>query len=276
MIDSVMRPALRHSLTCAALTVCLVALQACSGCSDSTDRDERDDGATDLSDFDFDSTPQDAPEHPTDTADVTVTDVFDASTDATDASDALDITADTTPDLPSPDVAPDTSPHPPGLPDPCNRGQGHTLFEFHYTSGPRQSPVIDVWNATCSYSVANSSCQVQMIQQPSFNSSGDAVITTSAKKIRVRFAVDGLQFSNAWVHTNARSHSTTSSANLRLWSPLYGSKTSGPVDNDFQYDPHTTNWTGYLTPSDDPDLTAIDLYADSGQVAIHAVEVCVD
>jgi hypothetical protein len=30
-----------------------------------------------------------------------------------------------------------------------------------------------------------------------------------------------------------------------------------------------------LTPSDDPDLTAIDVYSDSGEVAVHAVEVCV-
>lgn len=272
-----MQPALRYSLTCASLTISLLAVQACSGCSDSADRGERDAGETDLSDtgFDseFDATPRDAPDQPEDTTDTTVVDI---STDATDASDALDITADTVPDLPPPDVAPDTASHPPGLPDPCTRGQGHTLFEFHYASGPRQSPVIDIWNATCSYSVANSSCQIQRIQQPSFNTSGDAVITTSAKKIRVRFAVDGLPFSKAWVHTNARSYSTTSSADLRLWSPLYGSKTTGPVDNDFQYDPYTTNWTGYLTPSDDPDLTAIDLHADSGQVAIHAVELCVD
>ncbi len=49
------------------------------------------------------------------------------------------------------------------------------------------------------------------------------------------------------------------------------------MDNDWVYDWYSLDWTGYLAPADPPSLTAIQIYAyqGSGQLAVQAVELCV-
>jgi len=75
---------------------------------------------------------------------------------------------------------------------------------------------------------------------------------TSPEDLRVRFSVAGLSLSKAAVYIQARSYATASSTYYRIWSPLYGSIVSGPVDNDWIYDWYGVDWTGKHTPSDAP------------------------
>ena len=168
-----------------------------------------------------------------------------------------------------------------GLTVPCKQGPGWTVFRFHY-SGSSKSPQIDVWDASCSYSYASgSACNVYAVYpgfgSVSYTSQGYPILTTT-QYLRARFSVAGLKFTKAAVYIQARSYATASSTWYRVWSPLYGSKINGPVDNDWVYDWYGLDWTGYLTPTDKPSLTAIQIYADkgSGKLAVAAVELCVN
>lgn len=210
-----------------------------------------------------------------------------ALNDGHDADAGPPVPADATaPDLTSPDAGtPDLSPppdtyNPTGLPVPCKQGPGWTLFRFHYGGGGT-SPSIDVWDASCSYSYApGSACNVYAVYpgfgSVSYTSQGYPILTTS-EYLRVRFSVSGLSFTKAAVYIQARSYATAASTYYRVWSPLYGDKTGGPVDNDWIYDWYGLDWSGYLTPNDPASLTAIQIYAGqgSGQLAVQAVELCV-
>ena len=168
-----------------------------------------------------------------------------------------------------------------GLSEPCSNGLGWTMFRFHYSNNST-SAQIDVWDASCSYSFASgSACNVREVY-PGFGSvsrtSDGYPIFTSSNYLRVRFSAAGLNFSNATLWIQARSYATGASTYYDVWSPLYGSREGGPVDNDFVYDWYGLDWTGHLYPTDDPALTAIQLYGGrgSGSLAVRAVELCVN
>lgn len=166
-----------------------------------------------------------------------------------------------------------------GLPTPCSNGTGQTLFRFHYDSGSTSARV-DVWDASCSYSFApNSACNVREVY-PGFGdvdrTSQGYPVLSSTEYIRVRYSVSGISFSQATLYVQARSYSTGASTNIEAWSPIYGGIAYGPVDNDFVYDWYAIDWSNSLSPSDDPNLTAIQLYAHQGSnsLAVKAVELC--
>ncbi len=166
-----------------------------------------------------------------------------------------------------------------GLTVPCANGSGFTLFRYHYSNNST-SAQIDVWDASCAYSFApNSACNVYEICpgfcDPDVTADGYPIFDGS-DYMRVRFNVNGLNFSRATLHVQARSYATSSSANFRVWSPLYGETFGGPVDNDFVYDWYSVDWTGYLYPNDEPGLTAIQLYGSNSRIAIKAAELCVE
>jgi cysteine-rich repeat protein len=169
--------------------------------------------------------------------------------------------------------------NPTGLSVPCQNGPGWTVFRVHYDSGSTSARV-DVWDATCTYSFGNQACNVQEIC-PGFcdvdTTSQGYPVFTSSDYFRARFSVNGLSFTQAAVYIQARSYATSSSTYFDVWSPLYGGKEGGPVDQDFVYDWYGLDWTGYLFPSDDPGLTAIQIYGGrgSGSLAVKAVELCV-
>ena len=170
--------------------------------------------------------------------------------------------------------------NPTGLSTPCQNGPGWTLFRFRYNNNST-SAQIDVWDASCSYSFApNSACNVREVY-PGFGevarTSQGYPIFTSSNYMRVRFDVGGLNFSSVTLWIQARSYATSSSTYYDVWSPLYGEKEGGPVDNDFVYDWYGLDWTGYLYPTDDPGLTAIQLYGGrgSGSLAVSGIEMCV-
>ncbi len=167
-----------------------------------------------------------------------------------------------------------------GLTTPCSNGPGWTLFRFHYSNNST-SAQLDVWDASCSYSFASgSACNVREVY-PGFGevsrTSQGYPIFTSTHYLRVRFDVNGLNFSSGTLWIQARSYSTGASTYFDAESILYGVREGGPVDNDFVYEWYDVDWTGFLYPSDDPRYTAIQLYGGrgSGSLAVSAVELCV-
>ncbi|MBN2362230.1 MAG: hypothetical protein JXR83_22450 [Deltaproteobacteria bacterium] len=166
---------------------------------------------------------------------------------------------------------------PTGLSTPCQNGTGWTLFRFHYDGS--YSARIDVWDATCYYSLApGSACNVVPVWAETLVHDGYALLVAGNGYIRVRFSANGLAFNRATVYVQADSYSTGASTTIEVMSPLYGSAYSGPVDRDWVFEWYDIDWTGYLYPDDDPDLTAIQIYAYQGSdaLAVHAVELCVE
>lgn len=167
-----------------------------------------------------------------------------------------------------------------GLTEPCQNGPGYTLLRFSFSNNSTSASV-DVWDASCSYSFANQACNVQVVY-PGFGSvsrtSEGYPILTSTHYLRARFSVAGLSFTQATLWVQARSYSTGSSTQTRAWSPLYGDVFGGPVDNDFTYDWYALDWSQHLFPTDNPNLTAFQIYAHqgSGSLATRAVELCVE
>lgn len=167
-----------------------------------------------------------------------------------------------------------------GLTEQCQNGSGYALMRFSFSNNST-SASIDVWDASCSYSFANQACNVTLVY-PGFGSvsrtSEGFPILTSTQYLRARFSVAGLSFTQAKLYVRARSYSTGSSTQIRAWSPLYGDVLGGPVDNDFTYDWYTLDWSQHLFPSDNPNLTAFQIYAYQGStsLAVRAVELCLE
>lgn len=181
------------------------------------------------------------------------------------------------PDAGTRDAGPPDAGVPPGLSTPCANGPGWSLFRFRY-SGGSTSPRVDVWDATCSYSLApGSACNVVNVGSVASVMEGTAVLLDGSDYIRVRFSVTGLSFTRAAVYVQGRSYATSSSTDIRVWSPLYGERIMGPVDNDWTYDWYGMDWSDKLYPTDSPSLTAIQIYPyrGSGSLAVRAVELCV-
>ncbi len=139
-----------------------------------------------------------------------------------------------------------------------------------------------MWDASCSYSfAANSACNVQEVTSgfgDISRSSEGFPIATSSGYIRVRYSVEALSFDTATVHLKARSVSTSASTDYRLWSSIYGDVAGGPVSVGFDTEWYSADWSDHLSPSDDPAMTAIQLYAQVGsnQLAVESVELCVE
>jgi hypothetical protein len=162
-----------------------------------------------------------------------------------------------------------------GLDVPCQNGPGWTLLRWHY--GPNgTAPIVDVWDATCSYSASSSStCTIETIGGQLVEMS-TALWIDGADELRARFSVQGLVFTGADVHVRARSYSTSASTRIRIASVLHGETIVGPVSQEFTHRWHHADFTGNLLPSDPPLSTAVRLFAYQGStsLAISWVEVC--
>jgi hypothetical protein len=167
---------------------------------------------------------------------------------------------------------------PVGLSTPCAAGPGWSLLRWHYASSAGSNPIIDVWDASCSYSYADQACNVVAVWSETMVHEGYAIQLAGNGYLRARFSVAGLSFSRASVHVQARSYATSSSTTFYLWSPIYGEVEGPLVDNDWVFDWYGVDWSEHLAPDDDPGLTAFQLYAGEGSnsLAVHAVELCVE
>ena len=163
----------------------------------------------------------------------------------------------------------------PGLDVPCQNGPGWTLIRWRYSNnGP--APVVDVWDATCSYSASSSStCTIETLGGQLVESS-TALWIDGSDELRARFSVAGLAFTGADVHVRARSYSTNASTRIRIASVLHGETIVGPVSQEFDHRWYHADWTGNLLPNDMPGATAVRLFAYQGStsLAISSVEVC--
>lgn len=184
------------------------------------------------------------------------------------------------PPPPDPDAA--VPPPPVGVtPVPCLNGPGSTLFRMHWFGGSHSAD-IDVWEASCDYSIApNSACSALPICRGGIGcevgvtDGGDALALDGGNQyLQVRFDVTGLFFRTATVYLEARG--MNGNTDFEAWSPLYGGLQFGPVSGGFEYQAGSFDWTGFVNPGDDPGLTALRITPVNGSLALHSVELCLE
>ncbi|MCK6572801.1 hypothetical protein L6V77_17110 [Myxococcota bacterium] len=183
---------------------------------------------------------------------------------------------------PPPDPDAGVPPPPPGITDvPCQSGPGSTLFRMHWFGGSHSAD-IDVWEAACDYSIApNSACSALPICRGGIGcevgvtDGGDALALEGGNQyLQIRFDVTGLFFERVTVYMEARG--MNGPTDFEAWSPLYGPLVLGPVSSGFEYQAGAFDWTGFLLPGDDPDLTALRITPENGSLALHALELCLE
>ena len=165
---------------------------------------------------------------------------------------------------------------PPGV-RACANGPGTTLFAVHWDG--RERPDIDHWAAACEpgFNIngcgafarcgdAIANCGVAVVD------GGQGLLLDGRDDLLFRFHVNGLQFQTTTLYFQARG--TRGQGNLEVWSPIYGGL-QGPVAGD-AYAWYAVDWSDFLSPFDDPGVTGIRFRAVGGNVAVHAVEVCIE
>lgn len=182
---------------------------------------------------------------------------------------------------PRPDGAP---PEPDAAParvlGPCEQGPGFAVWRFRYDDGST-SPRVDAWSASCDYRAGSDcaiddGCEGDGPCDVGRTVTGAVALDAETEFLRIRFSVAGLEFSEAWVHTQARSLAIAASTTFEVWSPLRGGVQDGPVDNDFVYDWYETAWTEQLQPEDAPADTEIRVRpVKGGALGVQAMELCV-
>ena len=212
----------------------------------------------------------------------------DAETPWTDDEGLVEDAAPPPPDAPptDPPTAPPTEPPPVGITDvPCEQGPGSTLFRMHWFGGSHSAD-IDVWEANCEYSIGPGSacnalpiCRGAVGCEVGVTNDGYALVLDGRNQyLQIRFDVTGLFFQRSTLYIQARSLSPGAGTNVEFWSPLYGGVEAGPIDQDFEYDWYALDWSDFLSPGDDPGLTAVRITPSGGAavLGLHAVELCLE
>jgi hypothetical protein len=194
-------------------------------------------------------------------------DAVDASTSAADAM----LPADAMP-------PPDAMPTPDAMVGPftqaCTNGPGWSLFRIHMQG---TFVILDHWDAACAYSLApDSTCMAGAYGNISATPDDVAVILDGTDRLMIRYAATGLPIVGATLYVSAKAISTGSSAQLVTWSPIHGELRTDFILAGFTYPWYAVDWTDMVSPSDDPDLTAVVIQGgDGAPLGVRAVELCV-
>jgi hypothetical protein len=162
---------------------------------------------------------------------------------------------------------------------PCTRGPGWVAWRFHYNANePGTQAHLDV------YELPDSS---NWEANPVFSTSivdsihGGGLEVASGNWVLIRYSVAGITaIRSATFSVYGRSYDVSASGSFNAWTPLYGDAPSptNSVSNAWPYEWTSIDFTGHVRAGDAPGLTGIRLYSgpSSNDLAIHAVELCVD
>ncbi len=152
----------------------------------------------------------------------------------------------------------------------CDNGPGYKLWQISFQSGFVR---LDHWDANCNYSVGDQLCVGSAFGVTDIDN-GVAVSLNGNDFVRVRFNVNGLSFTSASLHVNARG--IGGSSRMKAESQVAGFTPEMLVPVDFSYKWFSFDWSAHLQPNNSPSLTAVDIERASGTLGIKTVELCVN
>lgn len=196
------------------------------------------------------------------------------------------------PDAGSPDAGiPDASMPDAGLPDAglldaglldagggittaCSFGDGQALWRLTFPPNAAGYATVEEWDNGCEYSLADQACSLSGEPHSYANFGPGILFNSSNDYFRVRFSVAGLSFTQATIYISAHADGS-GIPNAVLESPLYGSLSFAPSVPISTHRTYAVDWTSFLSPSDNPNLTAVTLRSNPTGLAVSEIQLCV-
>lgn len=175
-------------------------------------------------------------------------------------------------DASPPDAA---SPDAPLAFTPCQTGPGQSLWRLRWQPGQGGFATVEVWDNGCEFSLADQACRLSGEPHDSADFGPGIEFNSSTDFFRVRFSVAGESFDNATLFISAHADGS-GIPNAVLESPIHGSLSFAPTVPISQHRTYAVDWSDFLTPSDQPSLTAVTLRSQPIGLAVSFMELCVE
>ncbi len=157
---------------------------------------------------------------------------------------------------------------------PCTGGEGRALWRLTFPANSAGYATVEEWNNGCEYSLANQACSLSGEPHGYANFGHGILFNSSTDYFRVRFSVVGESFSQATLYLAAHADGG-GIPNAVLQSPLYGSLSFAPTVPISTHRTYVVDWSDFLAPTDDPNLTAVTLRSNPTGLAVSEIELCV-
>jgi hypothetical protein len=158
---------------------------------------------------------------------------------------------------------------------PCEEGDGYALWRLAWDANGGGYADVEAWDNGCTYSLADQACRLSGEPHDYADFGPGIEFDSSTDYFRVRFSVQGLSFSTATLYISAHADGS-GIPNGILESPIYGSTALVPTVPISQHRTYAVDWSNFLSPTDDPDLTAVTLSSMPIGLAVSKMELCVE
>lgn len=158
---------------------------------------------------------------------------------------------------------------------PCSAGDGYALWRLAWPPNAAGYATVEAWDNGCAYSLADQACRLSGEPHDYADFGPGIELDSSTDFFRVRFSVQGLSFSSATLYISAHADGG-GIPNGVLESPLHGSTTLVPMVPISQHQDYAVDWTSFLSPLDEPSLTAVTLTSMPVGLAVSKMELCVE
>lgn len=161
-----------------------------------------------------------------------------------------------------------------GITTACTLGDGQALWRLTFPPNAAGYATVEEWDNGCEYSLADQACSLSGEPHSYANFGPGILFNSSNDYFRVRFSVAGLSFTQATIYISAHADGS-GIPNAVLESPLYGSLSFAPSVPISTHRTYAVDWTSFLSPSDNPNLTAVTLRSNPTGLAVSEIQLCV-
>jgi len=161
-----------------------------------------------------------------------------------------------------------------GITTACTFGDGQALWRLTFPPNAAGYATVEEWDNGCDYSLANQACSLSGEPHNYANFGPGILFNSSNDFFRVRFSAAGLSFTQATLYITAHADGS-GIPNAVLESPIYGSLAFAPTVPISTHRTYAVDWSDFLSPSDNPNLTAVTLRSNPTGLAVSEIQLCV-
>ncbi len=161
-----------------------------------------------------------------------------------------------------------------GITTACTFGDGQALWRLTFPPNAAGYATVEEWDNGCDYSLANQACSLSGEPHNYANFGPGILFNSSTDFFRVRFSAAGLSFTQATLYITAHADGS-GIPNAVLESPIYGSLAFAPTVPISTHRTYAVDWSDFLSPSDNPNLTAVTLRSNPTGLAVSEIQLCV-
>jgi hypothetical protein len=161
-----------------------------------------------------------------------------------------------------------------GITTACTFGEGQALWRLTFPANAAGYATVEEWDNGCDYSLANQACSLSGEPHNYANFGPGILFNSSTDYFRVRFSAAGLSFTQATLYITAHADGS-GIPNAVLESPIYGSLSFAPIVPISTHRTYAVDWSDFLSPTDNPSLTAVTLRSNPTGLAVSEIQLCV-